>query len=90
MRESQERVFRRESASAVDADDIGRSVGRRIGRPLVAASLIAAAEIAVLRPPGNLEWQIRATPEPAINAPAFVRPPKPSPDLLIGARIRLG
>jgi hypothetical protein len=90
MRESHKKVFRRESASPVDADEIRRSLGRRIGLPLLAASLIAAAEIAVLRHPGNFEKPIRATPEPAINTPAFVRPPKPSPDVLMGARIRVG
>ena len=78
------------NAGSFGADEIRRNLGRRAGLALVAAGLIVAMEVAVLQPPGNLQKQIQATPEPAIGAPAFVRPPRPSPDVLMGGRIRIG
>ncbi len=77
-------IVRRGSASRVvdvDADEIRRSLGRQFALPLIAAGLIALAEITLTRP------SEKATPEPTINAPAFVRPSAPSPDVLIGPRV---
>ena len=90
MRKGQKFVLRRETAGLIDADEIRRSLGRRFALPLMAASLIAAAQIAVPEVSGDAQKQLRATPEPAINAPAFIRPPRPSPDVLMGPRVRIG
>ncbi len=82
-------VVRRGTVSVAAAAEIRRSVGRRYVAPLIAASLIAAAQVALLRPSTETDKASRATLEPAINAPAFVRPAKPSPDALIGHVVRI-
>jgi hypothetical protein len=88
MSKDRQWIVRREGAGrAVDADEIRRSFGRRFALPLIAASLIALAEIAMTRPSEKATSEPRATPEPTINAPAFVRPSAPSPDVLIGPRV---
>jgi hypothetical protein len=84
-----ERLIRRGTVSVVTAAEIRRNLGRRYVAPLIVASLIAAAQVALLRPSTGTDKASRATLEPAINAPAFVRPPKPSPDALIGHVVRI-
>ncbi len=76
-------VVRREGAIVVTAAEIRRNLGRRYVAPLIGASLIAAAQVAILRPSTDIDRASPATFAPAINAPAFVRP-KLSPDALIG------
>jgi hypothetical protein len=75
---------------AVDGGDSRRTWGLRITTPLIAASLVALAEISFLFPSAESDGKPPATFEPVIDAPAFVRPAKPSPDVLIGPRIRVG
>jgi hypothetical protein len=82
-------VVRHGTLRAVTAEEIRRNVGRRYVAPLIVASLIAAAQFALLRPSAETDKASRATLEPTINAPAFVRPPKPSPDALIGRVVRI-
>jgi len=78
-------------AGSIDAAEIHRTIGRRIVAPLIAAGLILTAEAALCRgPQRDRDVQPRAAPEPVIEVPAFVRPPKPPPDVLIGGRIRIG
>jgi len=85
-----ETLERRTGAGAVDGDEIRRTWGLRIAAPLIVASLIAIAEASLLWPPAESNAKPGATSQPVIDAPAFVRPPKPSPDVLIGSNIRLG
>jgi hypothetical protein len=83
-------IVRRGSASrvgVVDVDEIRRSLGRQFALPLIAAGLIALAEITLTGPSEKATSELRATPEPTINAPAFVRPSAPPPDDLIGPRV---
>jgi len=80
----------RTGAGAVDGAEIRRTWGLRITTPLIAASLIALAEVSLVWPAAQPDGKPRATSEPIIEAPAFVRPAKPSPDVLIGPRIRVG
>ena len=75
---------------AVDGDETRRTWGTRIAAPLIVASLIAIGEISFPRPPAASDAKPRATSEPVIDTPAFVRPPKPSPDVLVSPRIRIG
>jgi hypothetical protein len=77
-------------AGAFRGDEIRRNAGRRLALPLIAASLIALGEIAILKPQPKPDKQPATAPEPTINAPAFVRPPGPTPDVLIGRRVRIG
>jgi hypothetical protein len=79
----------RTRAVSIDEDEIRRTLGRRFVFPLIAASLILWAEMALLKNASEPAVELRATPGPAVDAPVFVRPPKPAPDVLIGARIRL-
>ncbi len=83
-------IVNRRRAVSDDGAEIRRTCGRRLVAPLIAASLILCGEIASLRGSGDADVPLRATPEPAIDAPAFVRPPKPAPDVLIGQKIRIG
>ena len=77
------------SASLVDADEIRRTVWRRFVAPLIGAGLIGVALAAPLEAPADPNKALQLNPEPAIEAPAFVRPPRPSPDRLIGPRVRI-
>ena len=81
-------IVRRGTLSAVGAAEIRRSVGRRYVAPLIVASLIAVAKFALVNPSTETDRPSRATAEP-INAPAFVRPAKPSPDALTGHAVRI-
>jgi hypothetical protein len=75
---------------AVNGDIIRRTFGRRLAAPLIAATLISAGGAALLRPSAERDIRPRAAPESTIDAPAFVRPPKPSPDVLTAPRVRIG
>ena len=76
--------------TGVDGDEIRRTWGPRIAAPLIVASLIAVAEVSLSWPSADQDGRPRAASEPVIDAPAFVRPPKPSPDVPIRPRIRIG
>ncbi len=83
---SKERLI--DARPGVNAAEIRRGMGRRYVAPLIVATLIAAVQIAILRPSTEMNKASRATTEPAINAPAFVRP-KRSPDALTVHVVRI-
>ena len=77
----------------VHADEIRRSAGRRLAAPLIAAGLIVAGEFALQPDSTETAHAPRAWPQPALEAPAFVRPSRPSlniPDIRASGRIRIG
>ena len=78
---------------AAYADEIRRSAGRRLAAPLIAAGLIVAGEFALQPDSTKTEHAPRATPQRAFDAPAFVRPSRPSlniPDIHVSRPIRIG
>ncbi len=84
-------VVRRDRAAY--ADDIRRHAGRRLAAPLIAAGLIVAGEFALQPDSAKLEHAPRVTPQPTFDAPAFVRPSRPSlnmPGIHVGRPIRIG
>ncbi len=91
MWEHRDFVVRRDCA--VHADGIRRNAGRRLAAPLIAAGLIVAGEFALQPGSKQTEHAVRATPKPAVDAPAFVRPSTPSlnvPDIRVSRPIRIG
>jgi hypothetical protein len=78
---------------AVYAQEIWRNAGLRLAAPLIAAGLIVAAEFALQRDTAQTEYAPRTTTQPALEAPAFVRPPRPSlniPDIRVNRPVRIG
>ena len=77
----------------VYADEIRQSAGRRLAAPLIVAGLIVAGEFALLPDSTKTQQPRRATPQPPVDAPAFVRPSRPSlniPDIRVSAPTRIG
>jgi hypothetical protein len=84
-------VVRRDRA--VYAQEVWRNAGLRLAAPLIAAGLIAAAEFALQPDAAQTEYAPRTTMQPALEAPAFVRPPSPSlniPDIRVNSPVRIG
>lgn len=57
---------------------------------LVAASAITVIEPVLLRPEVEVPAKLPAANHAPIDAPAFVMPPRPPSDVLVGAKIRIG
>jgi hypothetical protein len=82
-------VERRRIAGTVLAAEARRRLARRFLAPLIGAVVIAAAQMALVRASAETGKPSRATLEPTIHAPSFVRPARPSPDALIGHCLRI-
>ena len=89
MTKKRRAVVRPMTASAVDAAELRRHLARRFVLPVIVATLFAAAQTEILRASAQMDKPSPATLGPILNAPAFVRPPRPSPDALFGHGVRL-
>ena len=91
MSMSKERNPAVRSSAATRADDYEarQNLRWRCALSLVLATLVVIAEMAVLRPSAEAPDRPRAKPNP-IDAPAFVLPPRPPSDLLVGGKICVG
>ncbi len=76
-------------AASVDVHDIRRNIRRRYVLSLIVATLIVIAEMAVVGSSVGTARRPRAGHGP-VEASAFVFPPQPPSDLLVGGKIRTG
>jgi hypothetical protein len=76
-------VVERPAAAVFAPATLLRMVGGSLVAPLLAAGVIAGAAIVSFQHPAEPGIVLRAAPAPIVEAPAFVRTPRLSPDDLI-------
>ena len=76
-------------AASIGVYGIRQNLRRRRALSLILATLIVIAEMAALRPSLEAAKRPRAEPK-SVEAPAFVLPPQPPSDVIVGGKIRTG